>query len=159
MTKSEFCKRIVDMQDTLYRVSYGLTQNPMDQADAVQESIAKALVKRTTLRNDEYLQTWMIRILINVCRDMRKKRRWEFPAEEHMLIVPPTGNKVMIEAFSEIEEKYRLPLILHHIEGYKTREIATMLFIPEGTVKSRIRNGRNMLKSIVEKGGLICDGI
>lgn len=159
MTREEFTERIIDMQDKLYRISYGMLHNPIDQEDAVQESIKKALIKRSSLRSDEYMQTWMIRILINVCHDMVKKRKREFPTEEIKIIIPPKGNSVMVEAFAEIEEKLRIPLVLHYIEGYTVRETAKILRIPEGTIKSRLMKGRSTLKIILEEGGLEYDRV
>lgn len=159
MTREDFETNIIEMQDKLYRISYGILQNPVDQADAVQECIAKAFAKRNALRNDEYMQTWVIRILINVCNDMLKKRKREFPVDELPVVIPPTGNRDMIEAFSEVEEKLRIPLILYHIEGYKTKEISRLLHTPESTVKGRLAKGRSKLKGILEKGELEYDRV
>lgn len=159
MTREAFESQIIQMQDRLYRISYGILQNPVDQADAVQECITKALVKRASLRHDAYLQTWLTRILINVCNDMLKKRKRELPTEEMPIVIPPTGNRDMIEAFGELEEKLRIPIILHHIEGYKTEEIARILRIPLSTVKGRLVRGRNQLRGILEKGGLEYSGL
>ncbi len=147
------------MQDTLYRVSYGLLHNPGDQADAVQECIRRALEKREALRDPRFMGTWMVRILINVCHDMLRKRKREFPSGEIPIAITPTSNFLMVDAFSRLEERFRLPLILHHIEGYTTKEIARMLHIPEGTVKNRLIKARKLFKIIIEEGGPGYDAI
>lgn len=158
MTKEAFAEQVVLMQDVLYRISYSMLQNPNDQADAVQESLRRALQKRETLRHDEYLQTWLIRILINVCNDMMRRRAREIPVEEIRAALPPESDHVVVEALAQIDVRFRLPLTLHHIEGYTTKEIARILRIPEGTVKTRLARGRRYLKEILQEGGLGYEG-
>ncbi len=67
VTKDDFSAAIVKMQPVLYRVSYSVLLNAEDCADAVQECILRAWVARDRLRQEEYLQTRVMRILLNVC--------------------------------------------------------------------------------------------
>ena len=53
-------------------------------------------------------------------------------------------------ALQALDEKYRLPVTLHYIEGFRTQEIAAMLKVPEGTVKTRLRRAREMLRKELE---------
>ena len=53
-------------------------------------------------------------------------------------------------ALMALEEKYRLPVVLYYWEGFKTREIARMLGVPEGTVKTRLRTAREKLRETLE---------
>lgn len=149
MTKREFSERITDMEDTMYRVSYSVLKNPHDQADAIQETILKAWWKLDSLREDQYFQTWVIRILMNVCRDMARKKHRECPSEHIEVEAPPTADGAMMEALSELDEKYRLTIVLHHVEGYTTKEVARIMRVPEGTVKFRLARGRKLLKEIL----------
>ncbi|MCL1855275.1 MAG: RNA polymerase sigma factor, partial [Clostridia bacterium] len=64
MTSAEFGVRIVEMQETLYRVCYSILPRACDREDAVQECIRIAWQKQGSLRDERYLQTWVIRILI-----------------------------------------------------------------------------------------------
>lgn len=159
MNKEAFAEQVVKLQDVLYRVSYSLLQNPSDQADAVQECLRRALQKRESLRQPDYLQTWLIRILINVCHDTLRKRKREIPSEDvYAVVPPPESDHAVVEALAQLDVRFRLPLVLHHIEGYTTREVAQMLRIPEGTVKTRLARGRRYLKDILEEGGLGYEG-
>lgn len=55
------------------------------------------------------------------------------------------------EAVFSLDEDFRLPVILHYMEGYKTREIARILKIPEGTVKTRLARAKQKLKRLLEE--------
>lgn len=158
MTKDEFTNQIILLQDTLYRVSYSLLPNPYDQDDAVQETIRIALQKRAPLRDDRYLKTWVIRILINECYGILRKKKKELPMESIEVITPPTSDREVVDALVRLEERFRLPLVLHHIEGYPTREVARILRVPEGTVKGRLVRGRDLLKIKLMEGGMGNEG-
>ena len=56
----------------------------------------------------------------------------------------------LYEALLSLDEKYRLPVVLFYLEGFKTREIASLLGVPEGTVKSRLRTARELLRKDLE---------
>ena len=158
MTKNEFAAQVVSLQDTLYRVSYSLLPNPYDQDDAVQETIRIALQKRETLREDRYLKTWIIRILIHVCYGLLRKKKKELPTETIEVVVPPTSDGTVVEALLKLEERFRLPLVLHHIEGYTTKEVSRILRVPEGTVKGRLVRGRDLLRIALLEGGMGYEG-
>ena len=55
------------------------------------------------------------------------------------------------DALGALEEKYRLPVVLHYIEGYPVRQVAQMLRLPEGTVKTRMKRGRQRLEAILNE--------
>lgn len=51
----------------------------------------------------------------------------------------------------QLDEKYRMPILLHYIEGYSVAETADMLHMPQGTVKTRLSRGRTALKTILNE--------
>lgn len=151
MTKEAFDAAVVALRDVLYSVSYSLLPSRDDQDDAVQEAIRKALQKRETLREPQYLRTWLIRILINECYAALRRKRREVPTEVIEIIQPSQADPDTFDAIMGLEVKYRLPVVLHHIEGYTTREIAHMLRVPEGTVKGRLVHARGQLRTLLEE--------
>ena len=154
MTKEEFEARIIAMQDTLYRVSATLLHQPCDREDAIQECIYRALRKRDSLRDDRYMQSWVIRILINECYSIHRKARWERPSEKLPEPPPmpgPDADPAVFRALFSLDEKMRLPMVLHYVEGYPVEEVAKIMRIPTGTVKSRLARGREKVRSEMEK--------
>ena len=150
MTSEAFTEAISEMVQTLYRVSCSQLSVEADREDAVQETLRRAWEKRASLKNDHHLQTWVIRILINVCHDIRRERLRMIPTED---LTEPVSNAQtdaadLRECLFQLDERERIPIILHYIEGYEVKQIAAILRIPQGTVKSRLDRGRRQLKDI-----------
>lgn len=151
MTKAQFEQEVIALIDVLHSVSYSVLQNPDDQADAVQSCVLKALHKRESLRQPQFLRTWLIRILLNECYDILRQRKRLLPSEAVQAVVPPQADPSLNTALNALEPRFRLPIVLHHIAGYSTREVAQILRVPEGTVKGRLVRGRAYLKAILQK--------
>lgn len=151
MTKEQFDQQIIALRSMLYYVSYGLLTNAMDQDDAVQEAIHKALVKRTSLRDDKSFKSWLTKILINECYNILRRRSREVPTEEIPPQAPPDAHPELFEALTALDVKLRLPILLHHYEGYTTKEIASILRVPEGTVKGRLVRAREQLGKLLNE--------
>ena len=154
MTKEEFERRIVGLQDTLYRVASTILPRPCDREDAIQECIYRALRKRDSLREDDALQGWVIRILINECYVMLRRARRERPTDELPEPEPqpdPDADLDVFRALYSLKRDLRLPLVLHYVEGYPLEDIARILRVPCGTVKSRMARARKKLKLKLEE--------
>ena len=150
MNSQEFACQIIDMTQTLYRVAYAQLPQKSDREDAVQETLKRAWEKREQLQNPEYLQTWVIRILLNVCHNMQKHNKRVLPRDDVPVIAqdhPPE----LRDALLSLEEKFRMPILLHYIEGYSVLQTAAMLRLPQGTVKTRLRIGREKLKDTLRE--------
>lgn len=148
MEEQEFAERIWDARQTLFRVCWAQLASAHDREDAIQETMVRAWHKRGQLRQTEYLQTWLIRILLNVCHDMQRRNRRIVPVEEApFFCFPQDGQDADLrEVLRALPEKFRMPIVLHYIEGYPIRQVAQMLRIPEGTVKTRLTRGKQQLK-------------
>jgi len=149
MTKEEFERRIVGMQDTLYRVSATILKQNCDREDAIQECVYRALKKRDGLRDDRAMQSWVIRILINECYVILRRSKREQPMEQLPEPEPqtgPGGDRQAMRLLYSLSEELRLPMVLYYVEGYSVKEIARILRIPQGTVKSRMNRARKKMK-------------
>lgn len=156
MTGEEFSQRVGDMTQTLYRICRMQLSQRCDYEDAVQESVEKAWENRDRLRDARYMQTWLIRILINECHDIQRQRKHECIVEESPDPRPPPtpdGDIALHDALMTLDEKLRLPIVLYYIENYRVAEIAGMLRIPQGTVKTRMVRAREELKKFYGQEG------
>lgn len=149
MTSDDFARAITAMVPTLHRVACSYLRQGCDREDAVQEALRKAWEKRAALRDERYLQTWVIRILINECRTLCRRASRVTPAEE--IRAGRTDARPLQEALLSLEEKFRLPILLHYVEGREVAEVAQLLRIPQGTVKSRLSRGRAKLRALLEE--------
>ena len=150
MTKEQFSAKILAMERSLYHVAKSLLRNDEDCADAIQNAILKAYGKLHTLKNEEYFKTWMTRIVINESYAILRANKRLVSYEEYMSDEQAVEEKEYSPVFEEItkmKEKYRIPFVLHYVEGYTTAEIAKMLSLSEGAVKTQLFRARNQLKT------------
>lgn len=152
MDKETFSALVREQQRQLYRIAISYTASSADAEDAMQEALLRAWKRRDTLRNPAYFSTWLNRILINECKTLLRKRKRQFPTSDlPNLAVPPPDEQAMAlrTALFALPEKYRVPLVLNLLEGYTLREIAAMLSLPMGTVKTRIARAKQKLEQEV----------
>lgn len=152
MDKEEFTRAVLEYESTLYRVAKSMLGSEADCADAAQNALLRAWEKQHTLRDTAYFKTWLTRILINECRAMLRQRARFVPLEEEAADgeIAPERDSGLYEAVMGLDVKYRVPFVLYYIEGFRTREIASMLKLPEGTVKTRLRRAREILRTELE---------
>lgn len=153
MDRDEFSRRIIAMLPVLHRVAFSQLTQAADREDAVQETIRRAWEKRERLRNERYMQTWVIRILLNVCDDMRRRAKRTSPDEvTNVISMGECGQETpLLDALMALPEQFRLPLQLRYVEEYSVAEVARMLRLPQGTVKSRLARGRDKLRAMLRE--------
>ena len=110
MNELQFSERAMACAEKLWRISYLILRNPTDCDDAVQEALIRAWTRLGTLRNEEYFETWLVRILVNVSRDLLRKRRPVIELDES-IAEPEPPDTALRDAICTLEIKYRLPLV------------------------------------------------
>ena len=158
-TRREFEERLAECGPLAYRVARGVLRNTADAEDVAQETLLRAYRRFDRLRDRTRFRAWLVRIAFRLALDRLRsgKRRdlrdtvWSQP--EHQ---PPTRTAEDLaaskelqahldNALAELPEKLRLVLLLAAMEGHTIEEIAGMLGISTGTVKSRIFYARKQL--------------
>lgn len=144
-----FVELMKENAKSMYRVAKAILKNDDDVADAMQETALLCWEKIETLRNDRMFRTWMIRILINECNTIyRKKKSVLLHNEISDQFVNETGflNVEWRMLLDSLEVKFREVIILHYVEGMKVREIAKVLGVSQSTVKARLVQAREQVK-------------
>lgn len=151
MDKQAFTELVKQNERKLYRVAMSYTGNAADAADAVQEALLRAWSRRHTLREEQLFSTWLMRILINECKTLLRKRKRIIPAAQlpESSLQPPDADCEWYAALFQLPGKYRVPLVLHALEGYTLAQIGVMLHLPLNTVKTRISRARKQMKQEV----------
>ncbi|WOV86459.1 sigma-70 family RNA polymerase sigma factor [Sporosarcina oncorhynchi] len=143
-------------KEALYRTALAYLKNDGDALDAVQEVTFRAYEKIKTLHTPEYAKTWLVRIMMNHCRDViRKKNRYVFNdniAEMKGISDDFTYLEVE-EALSHLSEKDRQLVHLKYLHDIKIKDIADMTSTPEGTVKTRLYKAVKSLRDFFEGKG------
>lgn len=154
MNDNEYMRRVRAMEGRLFRVAQSMLWREADSVDAVQEAVFRGWMKKQQLADAERLEPWLMRILVNQCRDMLRRRKRE-PAL--LLADVPDDDRLCEDvqlrlALKRLPEKYRLPLVLHHLEGYSVAEVASMLRITKSLTTSRLHQARRALRGLLEGG-------
>ena len=148
-----FQHEAMQLEKLMYHVSWSILRNSEDCADAVQEALTRAWQKKHTLRSIDRFKPWLMRILVNQCNDMvrRRKKSSFFPLDETAVaIAAPEAPAELMDAIGLLRPEWRLVIILHYMEGCTVEEIASITHSPTGTVKSRLRSGRKKLGELLQ---------
>lgn len=160
MDRLDFIARVTAAETSLYRVAKTILRTDEDCADAVQEAILRAWEKRGSLRESQYFQTWLTRILINECYRVGKRRPDTVSLDNCGELIATNGEPVdreLRDAILRLPSKQRTAVVLYYIEGYSVAETAKLTRVPPGTVKSRLSKARHLLQealSVEEQGGI-----
>ena len=147
MDERAFTRMLLENEQMLYRIACGLLRSEEDRRDAMQDAARKAWQNRKNLREEKHCKTWLVRILINECHSLCRKKKREMIAEPR-----PTTSKAELEAVEMrlmlelLPEKQRIPIVLHYMEGFSLEEIGQTLQIPVSLVKSRMYQARKALR-------------
>lgn len=142
-------------RDRLWRVAVRTLGDPEDAADAVQDALVSAFRAAGGYRADAAVTTWLHRIVVNACLDLARRRaaRPTTPLADSPALTIPAGDDLgaretateVLAALRELPTEQAAALVLVDIEGYPVAEVADMLDVPTGTVKSRCARGRARL--------------
>ena len=126
--------------------------------DAVQDTFVKAYRHLETFRNECSEKTWLMRIAVNVCKDMRRQawhryvdRSVSLDALPEPSVEPTLGQSDLALAVMQLPKKYLDVVLLYYYQGMSAREIGEALKIPERTVSSRLLRARQKLRDMLEK--------
>ena len=147
MTNREFQERVRRCRQKLYGMAYMLLGTQTDCEDAVQEALLKAWRRLEHLREEQYFETWLMRIVINECRSLQRShaRRREMPLEAYVAL-PASPEPELYMALKSLPEKYSVLLTLKYINGYTVEEMSKILRLPRGTVASRLNRAKMLLR-------------
>jgi len=152
----------------IYNAVYGMLGDPDDAQDVTQDVFMRLYDALPTLRADEAFSTYLYRIALNLCRDRaRRKKRVRFQsmdtprADDEGDVEPmefPDGGKLpeeiltsdelqrrVREAVLTLSNDHKAVIVMHHFQGMEVNDIARILGVPTGTVKSRLARGRDQL--------------
>ena len=152
----EFEQRLADCPTLAYRVALGVLHNTAEAEDVAQEAMLRAYRNFSRLRDRDRFRGWLVRmawrLALDRIRAAGRRARREYASMEAVSEINAENVAASQEferhvacAVDELPEKLRLVIVLAAIEGYNTREVASLLDIPEGTVKSRLFLARKQL--------------
>ena len=158
-------------QTQVYSLAMRMLSNPEDAADVTQETFIRVFRTIDKFRGDASFSTWIYRVTSNLCLDWLRRRKrqalssdtpvsWEHetvpremadnsPNPEDLVTTAELRQEIQ-SALSQLESYHRLAVILRDVQGLSYEEVAGILNLPLGTVKSRINRGRRQLRKILQ---------
>lgn len=147
-----FDELILLIEKEMYLIAKSRLKNDDDIADAIQETILICFKNIRKLKNNNFFKTWSIRILINECNKIYKKKKREMISLDEKEIEITDENyddsnlsfQILIE---NLKEEEKTILTMYYCFQYTTKEISNILNINENTVKSKIVRAKEKLKN------------
>jgi RNA polymerase sigma-70 factor (ECF subfamily) len=146
-----FGELVARYRNRLWGIALRILHHPEDAADVVQETLVAAYRRAGSFRAEASVRTWLHRILVNACIDrLRKDRRQDTvplpdvePRERRRDVAMDVVTRLsVLEALAELPAHQRVAVMLVDVQGCPVDEVAEVLEIPIGTVKSRCARGR-----------------
>jgi RNA polymerase sigma-70 factor (ECF subfamily) len=156
--KKKDMNAVVDWFDArkskFYKIGWAYLKNHHDVEDVFHNTIIKVHDKIGQLKEDRYFETWVTSIFINECRSIyRKRKQQEMNNPQDTVDNSQFETKLdVLEDLDQLDEKHKEIIILKYLKGFSQKEIALILKLPVGTVKSRLYRGLMMLRKITEGG-------
>jgi RNA polymerase sigma-70 factor (ECF subfamily) len=183
--QERFRQLVVDELPRLYGLARRLVGEEAE--DAVQDCLLKAFRSLDALSDQSAARSWLTAILVNCCRDRgraRLRRPDEVELEEaerfslfrkiadedpfpysdslHLDFLGQFDGDDLRRVLLTLPDIYRVPLVLVHMQGFSTKEVATLVDAPLGTVLARLHRGRKLLEKrlweYAESHGLLKEG-
>lgn len=149
-----FDKLILLIEKELYFIAKTRLKNEDDIADAIQDTILACYKNLKKLRNNAFFKTWAIKILINKCNDIYKKRKNNISFEdnevENYIKIEDEINIGFEMLIKDLDHEEQLILKLYYYSKYTTKEISKILKKNENTIKSKIIRARNKIRNQLE---------
>jgi RNA polymerase sigma-70 factor (ECF subfamily) len=159
--EGEFEERVADSSTLAFRVALGVLRHREDAEDVAQEAFLRAHRAFGSLRDRDRFRSWLVRTAFRLALDRqrgdrRRRRREDAVARESARVtesLQASGEREEMrkrvgEAVDALPEKLKIVTVLAAIEGHGVAEVADLLDLPEGTVKSRLHLAR---KALAEK--------
>jgi RNA polymerase sigma-70 factor, ECF subfamily len=149
----EFEARLVETSTLAFRVAYSVLRHREDAEDIAQEAFVKAHRSFRQLRDRDRFRAWLVRMTWRLAIDRQRSDHRRASREQEHPNLPVESDAAQTDRLTEIwqaidalPEKLRLVIVLASVEGHDVGEVAALLDVPEGTVKSRLFTARQQLK-------------
>jgi len=146
--------------DGVHRLTYAILGEPADAQDAAQETFVAAWRQLRRLRDPDQFDSWLQRIAVNSARMVHRGRRRRsvreittanFEASAQAVDTAADADALVLDrALRRLDIDQRSILVLHHLEGRSLDELAAILGVPVGTVKSRLFTARRALQAGID---------
>ncbi len=160
--EQSFASLVISYTPYVYRTAFAFLQDRSEAEDISQEVFLKIFRAISQLSDPHAFHSWLKKIVTNACLDHLKKQRPSPTADAELDVLPSATETsqhwdqhlLIQDALQSLRSEYRETLVLREWQGYSYQEIAALLGVPVGTVKSRIHTARMQLAKMLAEGRL-----
>lgn len=151
-----FTKEVLSVKDQAYKIAYSYLRNEQDSIDTVYNAVEKALLNYKKLKDKSFFKTWFIRIIINECKMLLRKRSKVISIADSLYkdeLYSHQGKEGEIDletALNQLNQSDRIFIYMKYYMGYTLSEIANIFKLPEGTIKTKIYSNLKMIKEKIK---------
>ena len=147
MDMNEFARRFTAAKDKLYRIALLYLGNADTAEEVLDEAAYRGVKACGRLKEPEYFDTWMTRILINAASDeLRRRKRHQSFEELPESAAEEFDSLPLKDAISRLPKELKEIVVLRYFSGYTLKETAEILDIPQGTAATRQRRALSLLR-------------
>jgi RNA polymerase sigma-70 factor (ECF subfamily) len=157
--KEAFTRLVRSYKDYLVRTAYTIVRDRGEAEDVVQEAFVKAFLSLTGLKDERAFPTWIATITTRLALDSIRRRRPDVSLSVSEAVpyrdrgaAPASAAELRMDlaaALAKLSPEHRAVIALREIQGFDYREIADILGIPIGTVRSRLHTARMQLRNLL----------
>ncbi len=154
MNSDELTRFITLYRTAVFRAAFSYVKNYEDAEDISQEAFARLLVCSEDFMSDEHVKAWLIRVAINLAKNLLKSSRYKLREElsENIAVqAPQSDDSIMYDCIRRLPPEYSSVIYLFYYEGYSIKEITGICRISSSAVRTRLSRGRNRLKEMLMK--------
>jgi RNA polymerase sigma-70 factor (ECF subfamily) len=164
MDEERFHSEYEQVSDNLYTFLLRTVGDRDQAADLLQEAAYRAYRSRRQFRGDSTFKTWIYRIAVNTMKNQwaraQRERKWLDETRDMDAVLSPSPEQLVIgredamelsQAMMMLEEGYRIPFMLKHIDGLSYKEISQVLGIAENAARVRVYRARHTLRSMLRE--------
>ncbi|WP_243458063.1 RNA polymerase sigma factor [Sporosarcina sp. Te-1] len=143
-----------ERQSKFYKIGWAYLKDYHDVEDVFHNTVLKVHENIGQLKQDHYFETWVTSIFINECRAIyRRKNKQVVESPPDRADERPIEHRLeLMESLDQLDSQHKEVILLKYIQGYSQKEIADIINVPVGTVKSRLYRGLTMLRKLFEGG-------
>jgi RNA polymerase sigma-70 factor (ECF subfamily) len=158
-TDEQFTLYAKQFMDTIFRVAFSYLKSRADADDITQNVLIKLYRAGKEFESDSHIKRWLIRVTINECKKaLISPWRKAEPIEDYAntLSFATPEHSELFYMVMDLPKKYRVAVFLYYYEDYSTDEISQLLGIPNATVRTHLKRGREQLKNtLTEANGYV----
>jgi len=154
-------------KEAVFGVALGITRNPADAQDAASDAFIRAYENLNRYDMSRKFSTWIFTIVANLCKNKLRRAKFTAPLKQVGRLIggrdpakiayQESRDALVQEAVERLGDKYRPAIILRFYADLDYKEIAEILRLPEGTVKTRLHRAKAQLRALLTEKGVAPD--